>query len=74
MSSAPIIPPDLHVVAGAPDDDELAALVAGLHVVSQSSASDTDTEVSPPSVWISRGRSSQRTFTPGPHSWRWRDH
>lgn len=72
MSSAPIIPPDLHVVAGTPDDDELAALVAGLHVVSQISSVGVGAEA--PSVWVSRARSTQRSFAPGPNRWRWRDH
>ncbi len=62
------VAPRLHVVRGAPDEDELAALVAGL-------VAGRYTEEDPvPAEWTSRRRALRRPSAPGPDSWRWSLH
>ena len=62
----------VRVVRGAPDDVELAALVAGL--VAASARSDDDDEPTTRSMWRDRARAMRgdpvRT-APGPDAWRW---
>ena len=62
----------VHVVRGAPDDVELAALVAGLAAV-QVAEDDAATEA-PPSAWTDRARGMRGPAPfarPGPDAWRW---
>ena len=66
--------PDVRVVRGAPDDDELAALVAGL-------AASTPPEEHPHEAlteswterrrWREGARTLTNPLTPGPDAWRW---
>ncbi len=62
----------VHVVRGAPDEVELAALVAGL----VASAGDPEEVSAPTTEWTSRRRALPRrpTPAPGPDSWRWSLH
>jgi hypothetical protein len=63
--------PHVQVVRGAPDDVELAALVAGLAAVR---VPDEAPPEAPPSAWTDRARSMRRprtTARPGPDAWRW---
>lgn len=66
--------PHVHVVRGAPDDVELAALVAGL--VASSSATPAHDEPAPAAAWTDRRRTLHPTPvpTPGPATWRWSLH
>ena len=62
----------LQVVRGAPDDLELAALVAGL--VAASGRADHRDEPATRSAWNDRGRtthSRSAITTAGPDAWRW---
>lgn len=63
----------VHVVRGAPDEVELAALVAGL-VATAGQPDDAPAAARP--EWTNRGRSlSQHTaHAPGPDAWRWSLH
>ena len=63
----------VHVVRGAPDEVELAALVAGL--VASSSATH-DEHVAAPSAWADHRRTLPRrpAPAPGPDAWRWSLH
>lgn len=66
--------PDVRVVRGAPDDDELAALVAGL---AASAPSDENHHEPLAEDWTQRrrwregARSLTDPLTPGPDAWRW---
>ena len=62
----------VHVVRGAPDDLELAALVAGL----VATAGPDDDSPAPAAEWANRHRAlpHRPTATPGPDSWRWSLH
>lgn len=62
----------LRVVRGAPDDIELAALVAGL--VAASARSDDSGEPPTRSMWRDRAgamRGDPVRAAPGPDAWRW---
>lgn len=61
----------LHVVRGAPDDVELAALVAGIMAATSNAPADDVT--APRSAWADRRRQlrPQPAPTAGPDSWRW---
>jgi hypothetical protein len=64
-------PAHVHVVRGAPDDVELAALVAGLAAVA---VPDDDPEHPRRSAWSDRARGlggSAGPPAPGPDAWRW---
>ncbi|GEA89530.1 acyl-CoA carboxylase epsilon subunit [Cellulomonas cellasea] len=63
--------PHVRVVRGAPDDVELAALVAGL-VAAASDAGGTEGPA-PRSAWSDRARVLRGTVAPaaGPDAWRW---
>jgi hypothetical protein len=72
-----VTPPDVRVVRGAPDDVELAALVAGLaagavehdhHAVDRSTA-----EVRTRRRWRDAAQLAD-PLAPGPDSWRWSCH
>ena len=61
----------VHVVRGAPDDVELAALVAGLAAVA---APEETAPEGPRSVWTDRAavmRGPAPVPVPGPDAWRW---
>lgn len=62
----------VHVVRGAPDDMELAALVAGLVAASQD-VHDHEEHVPAPSAWADRRRvlRGSSDVRPGPDAWRW---
>ncbi len=65
---------ELRVVRGAPDDDELAALVAGIVAARAAMADDDAPDRSPTPPWSDYGR---RLGTPpgsGSDSWRWSLH
>lgn len=66
--------PHVHVVRGTPDDDELAALVAGL--VATARSDDATHEGEHPAAWTDRRRTVRPTPapTPGPTAWRWSLH
>jgi len=72
--SAPSDAAHVRVVRGAPDEHELAALVAGLVVASG------HTEDPAPAAWTDRRRVLARPSArplpppPGPDSWRWSLH
>ena len=62
----------VRVVRGAPDDVELAALVAGL--VAASARSDDSDEPATRSMWHDRARAMRGdpvSAAPGPDAWRW---
>ena len=61
----------LQVVRGAPDDGELAALVAGLMAAATSAPAGPSTSSS--SAWSDRRRQLRPVASPppGPDSWRW---
>ncbi|HEX5331637.1 MAG TPA: acyl-CoA carboxylase epsilon subunit [Cellulomonas sp.] len=62
----------VRVVRGAPDDVELAALVAGL--VAASARSDETDEPATRSMWRDRARAMRGDpvrAAPGPDAWRW---
>ncbi len=63
----------VHVVRGAPDEVELAALVAGL-VASSSAAHDEPAE--PTGAWADRRRTLSHPPAPAPgrDTWRWSLH
>lgn len=69
--------PDVRVVRGAPDDVELAALVAGLAAGSAalsalSATSDTEAETrAARRRWQAAADRLSDPLTPGPDSWRW---
>ncbi|HEY0118906.1 MAG TPA: acyl-CoA carboxylase subunit epsilon [Cellulomonas sp.] len=67
----PTVAPHVHVVRGAPDDLELAALVAGLVATA-----GPDDEPARGSEWASRRRAlaGRPAPAPGPDSWRWSLH
>jgi Acyl-CoA carboxylase epsilon subunit len=61
----------VHVVRGAPDDVELAALVAGLAAVTLPEEDDAH---APRSAWTDRSRGLRGGTpapAPGPDAWRW---
>ncbi|AEE46964.1 acyl-CoA carboxylase subunit epsilon [Cellulomonas fimi] len=62
----------VHVVRGAPDEVELAALVAGLVAASQD-AHGVDEHTAPASAWSDRRRTVRGPvgLHPGPDAWRW---
>ncbi|HEY8720606.1 acyl-CoA carboxylase epsilon subunit [Pengzhenrongella sp.] len=71
-----IEPAHVQVVRGAPDDDELAALVAGLAAAAGGGA--TDAAPAPAlSAWTDRSRALRHgagphtPAAPGPDTWRW---
>lgn len=71
MSEEPTGPAHVHVVRGAPDDVELAALVAGL---AAAGADDDHVEAAPAGAWTDRSRGLRGPLpptTPGPDRWRW---
>ncbi|UJP41264.1 acyl-CoA carboxylase subunit epsilon [Cellulomonas palmilytica] len=61
----------LHVVRGAPDDVELAALVAG--IMAAATAAPADQPATPRAAWADRRRQLRPAPAPapGPDSWRW---
>lgn len=63
----------VHVVRGAPDEVELAALVAGLVAASSQDAHDHDEQATGPSAWSDRRRvlRGASALQPGPDAWRW---
>ena len=63
----------VHVVRGAPDEVELAALVAGLVAASSQDAHVVDDHAGPPSAWSDRRRVLRGAtgLQPGPDAWRW---
>ncbi|GEL95645.1 acyl-CoA carboxylase subunit epsilon [Cellulomonas composti] len=61
----------VQVVRGAPDDVELAALVAGL-IATAGAPSDEDAPV--PAAWTDRPRRLGATHLPAPTTWRWSLH
>ena len=63
--------PHVQVVRGTPDDDELAALVAGL--VAASAGSDDHGPVPAASAWTDRVRVLRGSAPPraGADAWRW---
>ncbi len=69
--------PDVRVVRGAPDDVELAALVAGLAAGSAalsalSATSDTEAETrAARRRWQAAADRLSDPLAPGPDSWRW---
>jgi hypothetical protein len=61
----------VHVVRGAPDDVELAALVAGLAAVR---VTEEPLPEAPRSAWTDRSRGTRGPTSasrPGPDAWRW---
>lgn len=66
--------PHVHVVRGTPDDDELAALVAGL--VATSRPDDGAEDLEQAAAWTDRRRTVRPTPSPrpGPSTWRWSLH
>lgn len=71
MSTEPPAQPaaQMRVVRGAPDDFEVAALVAGLVAVA-SAGTDLPDDASAPAQWVRRSRPVGALPT-GPDSWRW---
>jgi len=75
--AAPVPPPapaHVTVVRGAPDDVELAALVAGLAAASAAPDDWHEDDVPRPSAWADRRRGLRGPVpapAPGPDSWRW---
>lgn len=69
-AAPPATRPHVRVVRGAPDDVELAALVAGL--VAAASEAGTP-ETTPRSAWTDRARVLRGSVAPGaaPDAWRW---
>jgi hypothetical protein len=68
---ASVRPAHVHVVRGAPDDVELAALVAGLAAVQMT---DDAGHEAPRSAWTDRSRGMRGPnggLAPGPDAWRW---
>ena len=61
--------PVLHVVKGAPTDEELAALLA---VLAATGGAETSTDQQRPSMtgWAAYWRLVRAPLTPGPGSWR----
>lgn len=66
--------PHVHVVRGTPDEDELAALVAGLVATARPEPGPDDAEA--PAAWTDRRRSVRPVPSPapGPSAWRWSLH
>ncbi len=64
----------VRVVRGEPDEEELAALVAGILAVAAAAApSEPEPETAAP--WADHGRRLRgATATPGPGTWRWSLH
>ncbi|WP_241237050.1 acyl-CoA carboxylase subunit epsilon [Georgenia faecalis] len=62
----------VRVVRGAPDDVELAALVAG--IVAHRAAQVPPEELPPGTPWGDRARRLRAGLVPGPHTWRWSLH
>ncbi|MBC7292051.1 MAG: acyl-CoA carboxylase subunit epsilon [Actinotalea sp.] len=74
-------PPDVRVVRGAPDDLELAALVAGLAAGAQAAdhgAPHPHTDPAPAvharRRWRDGAHRLSDRLTPGPDAWRWSTH
>ncbi|WP_225753877.1 acyl-CoA carboxylase epsilon subunit [Actinotalea sp. Marseille-Q4924] len=74
-------PPDVRVVRGAPDDVELAALVAGLAAGAQSAdddaahlAADPTPSVQARRRWRDAANRLSDRLSPGPDAWRWSTH
>ncbi|MCC2322840.1 acyl-CoA carboxylase epsilon subunit [Cellulomonas xiejunii] len=67
--------PHVHVVRGAPDDDELAALVAGLVAAAGRAPQDEDTDAPARAArarWVAPGRlRGTAPASRGPDAWRW---
>ncbi|QHT54923.1 acyl-CoA carboxylase subunit epsilon [Cellulomonas sp. H30R-01] len=63
----------VHVVRGAPDEVELAALVAGLVAASSQEAHGADEQAAATSAWSDRRRVLRGASAPqpGPDAWRW---
>lgn len=71
-----LLAPDVHVVRGAPDDAELAALVAGLAAArAHDGATGTD-PVAAIAPWADPRRTVRglAASTPGADAWRWSLH
>lgn len=66
----------VHVVRGAPDEVELAALVAGLVAASSQDAHGADEQAPATSAWSDRRRvlRGEPALRPGPDAWRWSLH
>lgn len=66
--------PHVHVVRGTPDDDELAALVAGLVATARTDEGGDEAEHA--AAWTDRRRTVQPrpAPAPGPTAWRWSLH
>lgn len=74
-------PPDVRVVRGAPDDVELAALVAGLAAGAQSAQDDAAPLAPEPTPsaharrrWRDSAHRLSDRLSPGPDAWRWSTH
>ncbi len=77
----PLTVPDVQVVRGAPDDAELAALVAGLVAAASQRDGSGDGSGGTPGAadaWTDTARRTRpvagSTWRPGPSAWRWSLH
>lgn len=71
-------PPDVRVVRGAPDEDELAALVAGLAAGTPATVSGAGVPEAEPvhavrarRRWREAAQRLSDPWAPGPDAWRW---
>jgi hypothetical protein len=76
-----VTPPDVRVVRGAPDDVELAALVAGLAAGAQTADDGAAHQVADPAPvvharrrWRDAAHRLSDRLSPGPDAWRWSTH
>lgn len=66
--------PSVQVVRGAPDDDELAALMGGFLSAAADDREVPDATQPPSGVWTSRCHQLRTRPAPGPDAWRWSAH
>jgi hypothetical protein len=76
-----VTPPDVRVVRGAPDDVELAALVAGLAAGAQAADDGAPHPAAEPAPvvharrrWRDAAHGLADRLAPGPDAWRWSTH